>query len=185
MEPLIIALLIGLIWGGSVRNVSRLRFRFVSLILIAFLIQIGIDFGAPRLPAGAYPYLHLISYLLLLFALFKNRGIPGIPLIIAGTVLNFLVISFNGGQMPVQAGGMSETAVGALATGVGGTHGLMQGSVKLSFLADVISLPVFYHPRLISLGDIILNLGMMVLIVKGMKTVCPEVDQKREVDQTP
>ena len=169
LETLAAAFIIGLIWGGRLTNLGSLQFRYIAFIFLAYLIQVGIDFGAPRYYLGVYPYLHMFSYVLLIMALLKNWSLSGIPLILTGTVLNFLPILFNNGQMPVRADMVTPAMAEILASGWAGTHGLTGPSTKLGFLADVIFLPLPYYPQLVSLGDLVINLGLLFLIIKGMK----------------
>jgi len=166
-EIIIAAVIIGMVTGGRFSNLSQLKIKFIYVIVLAYLIQVGIDFGAPRWEFGGYSYLHTLSYLILLFALVKNRSIPGMQLIIAGTLLNFAVIALNAGQMPVRADVIPAQM--AEASGKGGTHGLMTGETTLAFLADIFYIKLPYQHQLISIGDILLNAGVLALIVKGIR----------------
>lgn len=168
-EIIIAAVIIGMVTGGRFSNLSQLKIKFIYVIVLAYLIQVGIDFGAPRWEFGGYSYLHTLSYLILLFALVKNRSIPGMRLIIAGTLLNFAVIALNAGQMPVRADVIPAQMAEALASGKGGTHGLMTGETTLAFLADIFYIKLPYQHQLISIGDILLNAGVLALIVKGIR----------------
>jgi len=167
-EIIIAAVIIGMVTGGRFSNLSQLKIKFIYVIVLAYLIQVGIDFGAPRWEFGGYSYLHTLSYLILLFALVKNRSIPGMQLII-GTLLNFAVIALNAGQMPVRADVIPAQMAEALASGKGGTHGLMTGETTLAFLADIFYIKLPYQHQLISIGDILLNAGVLALIVKGIR----------------
>ncbi len=169
MEVLVIAVITGLILGGRLANLGRLKFRYIYVIIIAYLIQVGLDFWGPRQAFWGYPYLHVLSYVLLVFALVKNLKLPGINYILGGTVMNFIVIVLNGGLMPVRADVIPQHLAKALATGHGGTHVLMTEGTRLAFLADIFYISLPYQHSLISMGDIIINAGILVLIVKGMK----------------
>jgi len=169
IETLIFALIIGLVMKGKITNLGRLNFRYVYIIFLAYLIQVGIDFAALRYTFRGYPYLHIISYLLLFFALYKNRLIPGIRYILGGTAMNFAVIAANGGRMPVRADVIPDKLAEILATAQGGTHVLMNESTRLAFLADIFYISLPYQHMLISMGDIIIDLGILVLVVRGMR----------------
>ncbi len=169
IEALIIAVIIGLVSGGRLANLGRMNFRYVYMIIAAFLIQIGIDIWAPRQVFWGYPSLHVISYILLVSALWKNRPLPGMNYILGGTVMNFVVIAVNGGRMPVRADVIPPQLAKVLATGHGGTHVLMTEATRLGFLADIFYVSLPYKHILISMGDIIINVGILVLVVRGMK----------------
>lgn len=167
-EIALIAVAIGLLRGGSLANLKKLNFKLVSLMLAAFVIQAGIDFWGSRQPWWGYPYLHIFSYFLLFFALYSNRLIPGIQLIFAGTFLNFIVIAFNNGVMPVTADVLPEKVSAAFAAGLGGTHGLIDGTTRLNFLADILFVPLPYQPQVLSLGDLVIDAGIMVILITAM-----------------
>ncbi|MCL4441480.1 MAG: DUF5317 domain-containing protein [Firmicutes bacterium] len=169
IEVLVAAIIVGLLSRGKLANLGRLDFRYVYVIFAAFLIQVGIDFWAPRQGFWGYPYLHIVSYILLFFALIRNRRLPGVSLILAGTALNFVVVALNGGQMPVRADIIPTQLAAALAAGHGGTHGLLTGATRLGFLADRIYISFLNQNQLVSLGDIVIDLGVLILVILGMR----------------
>lgn len=171
IESLIIAVIIGLLMKGKISNLGRLDLKYVYLIFAAYLIQVGIAFGAPRWDFGGYPYLHIFSYLLLFFSLYRNRLIPGMRYIFGGTAMNFAVIAVNGGRMPVRADVIPEQMAALLATAKGGTHVLINETTKLAFLADIFYISLPYQNSLISIGDIVIDFGILVLVVRGMKGI--------------
>ncbi|MHB9094992.1 MAG: DUF5317 domain-containing protein [Eubacteriales bacterium] len=169
IEALIGAIIVGLLSGGKFFNLGRLDFKYAYTIFAAFLIQVGIDFWAPSHVFWGYPYLHFASYILLFLALIQNRKLPGVYLILAGTALNFAVIALNGGQMPVRADVIPREMAAALAAGHGGTHGLLTGTTRLGFLADRIYISFLNQNQLVSLGDIVIDLGVLILVILGMR----------------
>lgn len=170
IEIIFIGIMIGLASGGSVYGLGRLELKFIYVIFTAYLIKAGIDFFAPGYHWGGYPYLHLFSYLLLFFALWKNKQIPGIYSISAGTALNFIVIVFNGGQMPVRADVIPNEMARVLAAGFGGTHGLLVEGTKFKFLADIFYLALPYQHQLLSAGDFLIDVGILILLVKATRS---------------
>jgi hypothetical protein len=172
LEVITIAILFSLITGGKLTNLGRLNFRYVYLVIAAFIIQAGIDYWTAGNRMGDYPYLHLVSYFILFFVLFQNRRLPGIYLIATGTLLNFLVITFNGGQMPVSPDTLPPDLIQALATGHGGTHNLLNENTRMKYLADIFYIVYFNQKQLISIGDIIIDMGAFVLVFMGMRRVC-------------
>jgi len=171
-----LAIIIGVVRGGSITRLASFRLNFFWLIIIAFLLRIIL----PWLPGSPLErlrfFLTVISYLLLIWALFWNWREPkidasvinwGIVLAWAGVVLNFLVISLNGG-MPVSAraariAGYRGDFV-ALKRIYDGIHLLMTPETKFAFLADIIPQPL----GVASIGDIILALGVFIFIQNHM-----------------
>lgn len=163
------AVIIGLVLGGKFKNLSRLEFKYIYLVFAAFLIQLGIDLLAPRQPWGGYPYLHIFSYGLLFFTMIKNRHLPGMYFILAGTALNFVVIALNGGQMPVRPDVIPRDMAEVMAAGGGGTHGLLLENTRLGFLGDILYVSLPYQKQLISVGDLVIDVGLLIFIIQGMK----------------
>lgn len=169
IEVIIIAILVGLIMGGKIANLGRINFKYFYLIIAAYVIQAGVDYWANGHLFGGSPYLHLVSYLILFFVLWQNRQLPGMYLIIIGTLLNFIVIALNGGQMPVNPTMLPSELSQALAAGHGGTHGLITGNTRVKFLADIFHIAYFNRNQLISIGDTIMDVGVFLLVIIGMK----------------
>ncbi len=168
LEVIALAVIIGLVLRGRFMNLGRLNIKYIYVILFAYLLQAAIDFWAPRHAFWGYPYIHVFSYFLLFFALVRNRSIPGMYFILAGTIMNFLVIVLNGG-MPVKGDVLPRQLAAAFATGHGGTHVLLTAGTRLSFLADIIYVVLPYQHQLLSIGDVIINVGVLVLVIKGMR----------------
>jgi hypothetical protein len=107
--------------------------------------------------------------LLAAFALVNIR-VVGIPLILAGMLLNSSVMAVNGG-MPVSASALvASSQAGELqriVTDPGAKHHLATSDDRLMVLADVI--PVGPIRSVVSVGDLITSVGLLVLIVSGMR----------------
>jgi hypothetical protein len=112
----------------------------------------------------------VLSAVLIVIFVVRNRWLPGMALIATGFVLNALVVTANGG-MPV-----SLTA--AESAGLQITdhmredkkHVLLTHDSRLSFLADVIPLPMpgGVGANVLSAGDLVLATGIGVLVCNGM-----------------
>ena len=101
-----LAVCVGFIAGGSLRPFERLRVHWWGVALAGLALQgISLTSGIGK-PAG---WAALVgSYGLLLAFAWVNRRLPASWLVMAGLVLNILVIGVNGG-MPVSASAL-ETA---------------------------------------------------------------------------
>ncbi len=153
---LVLAVVVGLVFGGSLTNLAELSFRWWPLALIGLALQF--------VPAGSHMWavaLLILSYVVLTAFVAVNLRLPGMWLIALGFVLNIVVIGANAG-MPV-ADGALRTAYGRgyaeqrreLASGAGGAkHHLQRPSDRLIALADVI--PVGAPVRIVtSAGDLL------------------------------
>jgi hypothetical protein len=161
--PLAIGL--GYLLGGRLRNLAGLRFRHAW----AGLVGVGLQF----LPVGglAGSLVLLASFVLLLFVAVVNRRLPGFALVVVGLCLNFLVIAVNQG-MPVtrealEGSGQLDT-LHELETDGGAKHHLAGPGDDLLILADRIALPPPIS-QAISVGDIVAYAGVIWFVAAGMR----------------
>jgi len=162
---LFIAMTVALFRGGRLINLADIRLRFWWLLLLGFAIQAATAF-VPAEEAWARPTattMILVSYLPLVILVLINRQREGMWLAGLGILMNFSVIALNGG-MPVLEGAAT------VAGGVGGggaaalvldfKHVILDTSTRLPFLADVMPVRLFGTGQVISLGDVLLAVGL-------------------------
>ena len=156
----------GFVAGGDLRPFERLTVHWWAVALAGLVLQ-GISLRGDIGQAAALATL-VGSYGLLLAFAWVNRRLPASWLVMAGLILNILVIGVNGG-MPVSAGALDSA--GASAEGLLGTgtakHHLMSPSDSLTALGDVIGIPAPVG-AVISIGDVLLYAGVAILIVAIM-----------------
>jgi hypothetical protein len=103
-------ILVGLVLGGSLRNLAEARLRWWPLAIAGLVLQLV---PVPSRPGQADHWvavgLFVASYLVLLAFVAVNLRLPGFPLVAVGFALNLLVIGVNGG-MPVKDGALREAA---------------------------------------------------------------------------
>lgn len=176
--------------GGNLR--SRLahrtyqvpNLRWVWLVVLAFVPQ----FFAFVLPATrssfSSPWIGVVlvsSQLLLLFFSIANIRQPGFWLLGLGLVLNLLVISLNGGMMPISPDTLQHlypnaaTGVWQIGQrfGVGKDIVLPTAQTVLWFLSDCLTLPDWVAYKLaFSAGDVLIAAGAfwMLLSFGGIST---------------
>lgn len=173
IETLIFALFISLLRGGKLSRLGKLDLREFWLVPLALLIQSGVYWAAVRGiglgPSWLSPVLDTVSYFLLLSFTLRNTSLPGIRWLTLGIFLNTIVISLNGGLMPVDPSFLPETIRVALLAGQG-THGLMTSMTQLSFLADRFYLDIpGLQKQVFSVGDIVIDIGCFFLVYKTMR----------------
>jgi hypothetical protein len=161
-----LAVAVGLVTGGSLRPFQALRIHWWGAALVGLALQ-GVPVAA--LDARLDSVVLLASYSLLLAFAFVNRRLPALWLVFAGLAMNVLVIGVNGG-MPVSPGALEVAGGRPEALSGEGTlkHHLMGPTDRLTPLADVIGIP----PPLgavISIGDVVLYLGVAALVVAIMR----------------
>jgi hypothetical protein len=156
------AVLIGFAAGGSLRPFEHVRVHWWGAALVGVALQ------ALPLNGGLGTAAVVASYVLLLGFAVVNRRLPALWLVIAGLLLNLVVIGLNGG-MPVSASALrtagtdSRGLVGAGAI----KHHLMGPDDVLTPLADVIAIPSPIG-AVVSVGDLLLYAGIAILVVAIM-----------------
>ena len=172
---IILAIIIGLLRGGELDRLSHISIKGVLLFAIALILRALVWI------AGTYnvsffvqfsSIFIIVSYCLLIFAALENIKLPGIKYLTLGVFLNFFVMLFNGVRMPVL---MRENALlnsmnaQTLRQDQGIMHVLMGEETLFAYLGDVISLPEpFSESSMLSVGDILILIGIFILIQHGM-----------------
>jgi hypothetical protein len=164
---------LGLLLGGSFKNLAELKLRYWGLALAGYALQV---LPYPESWGRDVPIaMLLVSFVLLLAFAMANLRQPGVPLIVLGVLLNFIVIAANWG-MPVSARALINSdqadVLRELELAPGQKHHLANGTDHFRFLGDVIPIPDPIHITL-SVGDLILYAGVGVLLVVRMRTADP------------
>lgn len=181
VETIILSFIVGKIRKGSIRNLENLHINKWYIFVISFLLEIVSLIFITRFNGSLsiflekkFPIIHIFTYLLLILGLIVNLKETGFKIVLCGTVLNFLPIVFNNGKMPVSIKALKYsnlyTELSLLKEGRILTHILADESTKLIILGDIIPIPKPYpFPKIISIGDILIALGLFVLIQNYMK----------------
>jgi hypothetical protein len=157
----LVSLLAGLVTGGSLRALNRVRVRAWWVAVAAW----GLLVAAQQHPAWAGAA-NVLAYAGLLGVVWVNRHLPGARVMFLGVLLNALVIAANGGRMPVSPAALAaarapDSVIAALAAGQRPFHFLAGQGARLMWLADVIPIPRCAHVLggVYSVGDFLLALG--------------------------
>ena len=166
-----LGLLLGLIAGGKLDNLTYVRLRWLPVLLVAVAARFGLD---AALSAGTVPdelrlWFVLAAYLLLTAMLVANRSLPGIAAAAFGTAANGIAIVANGGWMPVwqpslAAAGFDPNTLHS------NFHRMLVGPVDASFFAhggplvDVIPIPIPLIQSVASIGDVMLGAGLAFFV---------------------
>jgi hypothetical protein len=163
-------ILIGILLGGSLRNLAEIKLRWWPLAPLGLVLQlVPVPTIEGRLDHWLAVGLLAASYAVLLVFVLVNIRLPGFPVVAAGFALNLLVISLNGG-MPVSDSAL-RSAYGSgyaamrrdLVEHGGAKHHLAGPDVVLRPLTDVI--PVGKPVRLVlSVGDLLFYVGVVWLL---------------------
>lgn len=170
IEALILALIIGYILKGKIKNLENVDIKCTYLVFISFFIEFFIIISIRKgfFNIGIFTYiLDFIMYGLLAAFIYFNRKNKYIVFMGLGFLVNAIPIFLNGGAMPVSAKA-AETAGLTLNMSKEGLYTLINENTRMWFLGDIIPL-TFLRNFAISIGDIIAVLGLMLFVITGMK----------------
>lgn len=179
LDAALLTLIVALLAGGRLSNLSRLDLRAPWLFAAAAAVQIGVMVlgvrGVPTMARVGGP-LHIVTYVLLIGGLWANRHLRGVWVAGLGVLLNCVVLASNGGAMPVdrelavRAG--NQRLVAALESPSYASHKPAGPDTRLRPLADVLPLPMLVpRPRFFSpgsVGDVLVTIGVCWLLLEGL-----------------
>lgn len=165
---ILVGLLLGLLAGGSIVNLAAVRLRWVALLMFAVILRFGTELllirGNDIVETLRLP-LFVISFGLLLVALWVNRALPGMRLAFVGILSNTIAIAANGGHMPIWLPSLS--AAGFTQVDVGSPfHTVLPALLDADFfrhagpLADILPIPLPLIRNVASIGDLFLTAGL-------------------------
>lgn len=170
-----LGLLIGWICRGKLLRIGQLPIRF-GLLAIGLLMLRGFlsERGPSLLPQAVMSTVFILVLVGLLTILWFNRRIAGVKLMALGAASNLLVMSVNGGYMPVQlADDLAVTSPRLYAhyqAGGSVMHSIaMTDATRLPWLADWIEAPAFlWYTQTTSIGDLLIGVGLTYLLACAM-----------------
>jgi len=175
LDAAVVCLIIGRLAGGRFHRFARLPFRTPWLFVIGFVMQAA----AFLLPVRSLPpVLHIASYLPLFAGLAANWRLWELRVAAVGILLNFVVLTANGGKMPASEACLARmggpSLVASARDGRNPRSVLMTERTRLAFLGDWLAVPVRYRGlNGFSPGDVILTIGVCALIFRGMGSFRP------------
>jgi uncharacterized protein DUF5317 len=183
---IVLAIIAGLVAGGSIHRFAELRLRWWLLAPVGFALQ-----GVP-LPDGRHGgdlVIRMIvfgaSYVLVLAFAVRNWRIAGVPMIVVGLLLNGMVVTANGG-MPVSRGALEASGQGEvlhlLLEDEGAKHHLLDDDDVLTPLGDVIAVPAPVG-QVVSVGDVFVYAGLVWLILAVMRGRTDGLDRRPEQEE--
>src|SRR5438552_266382 len=176
LSAIVLALLVGALAGGGVPRLAELRLKWLWVLGLALALRVA-AFAArqwgfdQQLPIGGF---FVLDYLLIFVWLWGNWRVPGLQVAAVGIGLNTLAVIFNGGQMPVWTGALHAAGLGPADLGNDPFHFLMSTASVADFVrrggifGDVVPFPVPYLRDVVSIGDVLLGLGIFWAIVSSM-----------------
>ncbi|QSO50371.1 DUF5317 domain-containing protein [Alicyclobacillus curvatus] len=160
-------LVVGWFKRGSLWNVGNIKLKLWWVLPVAYVLQ---HISVAYLSGLSYEIIVVASYLLMLTFGMLNAKYPGIVWSLIGTIANFVALSFNGLRMPAYVPAvkmMAPEILPQLQAGVYGKSIAMSSTTHLNFLGDIFAFNV-YPASLLSIGDLLFAIGLVVLIQHAM-----------------
>lgn len=166
--------------GGRLSRLQSLPLSAAGVALGACALQIVVMFMPVGDASGALlrPALFMLSYGFLAFFVWRNRSLPGMPLIAVGLLLNWGVMLANGGYMPVtfeslraagRAGLVAGPTTGSLVAGSKDIL-LTAAETRLWLLSDILIIPPpFPLSSVFSVGDVLIAAGLFWLVQAALR----------------
>ncbi|MBX5476531.1 MAG: DUF5317 domain-containing protein [Clostridia bacterium] len=173
---LLVSVVVGLIRGGRIDRFSEVQLRSYGLILLGFAGRIFLHWAGYSGLAWVQPWaawIHVVSYVFLLYALALNLQLPWFRLVFLGTLANFVVIALNGARMPVSRHALQATLQADQIPFLQGAgdymHTLLTSSTRLWWLGDWLFVPPpFPRPTTFSIGDVLVAVGLFLFVQRVM-----------------
>lgn len=176
LSAILLALVVGAFLGGGLPRLAQLKLRWFPLLGIALAIRIGAvllrqnGIGAD-LPLG---WGFIAAYLLILVWLSGNWRVPGLQIAAVGIGLNTLAVVLNSGQMPIWSGAFASAGFQPTDLVNDPFHVLVPATSLANFIGqgglfgDVIPIPLPLIRDVVSIGDVLLAMGIFSAIVYSM-----------------
>jgi MFS family permease len=186
-----LALVTGALAGGGIPRLADLRLRWIWVLGAALALRLGAVLLGQQPIGDELPveWGFLAAYLLLFLFLGANWTVPGLQVAAVGISLNTLGVILNGGRMPIWASAYSAAGFPPEAIGNDPFHFLISSGTVADFVArggifgDVVPLPIPIIRDVVSIGDILLALGIFWAIVYSMTR--PEAPVRRGLTFAP
>ena len=187
---LIFAIAIGLLAGFLKASLEGVPYHtrelhHIWLVLLAAIPQVLVFFlpaTRDRIADQWIPIILIVTQLILLVFVWLNRKTPFFWLMGLGLTLNFLVISLNGGWMPISPATLASENIPASGWQIGSRLGyskdlvMAKENTTLWIFSDILTLPKWIPYRVaFSIGDVLLGLGVIGFLIQN-KQVAQDIN---------
>lgn len=176
IEGTVLGLILGKVRGGKFGGLGDVQINGWMVLILALLLQLTpmISEDFPFF-ATYQSYMYATSMILTLICICMNLKKKGMWAFLVGILLNLMVIAFNDFQMPISFSALKlsglEPMINAIQSGEMMHFRALEGTVQgIKILAKFIPIPKPYPlPKVISIGDIFITVGLILFIMGEMK----------------
>jgi MFS family permease len=176
LSVIALALVVGALAGGGLPRLADLRLRWIPILGLALGLRVGAILLGQADGSGDLPieWAFVTAYLLLFLFLGANWRVPGLQVAAVGIGLNTLAVILNGGRMPIWAGAYQAAGFAPGSLDNDPFHFLISSGSVADFVSrggifgDVVPLPIPLIRDVVSIGDLLLALGIFWAIVYSM-----------------
>ena len=176
LSAIVLALVAGALLGGRFPRLASLQLRWLSILFGALGLRIVAQLLARTdLPQAQHAgLLVLAAYVILLGWLYLNRRAPGLQVAAVGIAANCVPVIVNAGHMPVWDHALAVAGMSAADIAGNPFHFLLKADSLDDFvrsagiLGDVLPIPLPFFRDVVSIGDLLLAIGIFVTIVSAM-----------------
>ena len=174
LEAVAIGIFIGGFKGGRLANIIDMNIRGWYLIILSVILSMSPIFLRNFEDITQTSVLLMFSsMIILLLVLVLNIDKKGVWIMLLGGLFNVAIMAFNSFKMPVMMSGLESAGITSLVEGV--TDGTIinyiasEASGMMQLFTKFIIVPKPYpFPKILSIGDIIMSLGLLNFIVGEM-----------------
>jgi MFS family permease len=181
LSSILLGLVIGALAGGRLPRLADLRLHWVWLLGAALAVRLlaGLMVTSDVAPELAGAWGLPLTYGLIVAWLYRNWTVPGLQVAAIGVSLNILATVLHGGKMPVWDGALFAAGL-SLQDLVGDPfHVVLRARSAADFVGqggmfgDVVPIPIPILRDVVSVGDVLLWVGIVWAIVAAMTRVTP------------
>jgi MFS transporter, DHA3 family, macrolide efflux protein len=179
LSTILLALLVGALAGGGIPRLADLKLRWSFLLLGAILLRVLAGLSRETgigsdIPVG---WAFIAAYGLIFVWLWGNWRVPGLQIASVGIGANMAAVIVNVGQMPIWSAAFFAAGFTEAQIANDPFHFLLTAESVADFVArgglfgDVIPLPIPIIRDVVSIGDVLLAIGIFWAIVYSMTRV--------------
>lgn len=176
LSTILAALIVGALAGGGLPRLADLKLRWTMLLVAALGLRLAAgltrDTGiGADIPVG---WAYIAVYGLILAWFWGNWRVPGLQIAAVGIGANMAAVLINAGQMPIWSAAYYAAGFTDATIANDPFHFLLRADTVAAFVAsgglfgDVIPLPIPVIRDVVSIGDVLLALGIFWAIVYSM-----------------